>query len=97
MTGYPDLNYPAFTRAANRLLDCGYEVSNPAQYDVVLGETWEDCLRRDLMDLLGCDGVATLNGHWNSRGAQFEVYVAKKLGMPVFRDSTWVRRALPSR
>lgn len=89
MTGRLSLNYPAFDAAAGILDDCGYGVSNPAQYPVVDGEPWAECLRRDLADLLQCEGVATLPGWSFSKGARFEVSVAKRLGMPVKSVDKW--------
>lgn len=32
MTGYPELNFPAFHAAAARLREAGWEVHNPAEY-----------------------------------------------------------------
>lgn len=90
MTGRPDLNYPAFNEAATFLQAHGFEVSNPATYPATEGETWEACLRRDLVDLLRCDGVATLPGWTRSRGARFEVRTAKMLRLPVHSVLWWV-------
>lgn len=92
MSGIPELNYPAFHGAASQLRDAGYLVSNPAQYPD-LGETWEQCLRRDLADLLECDGVAVLPGYSRSKGARLEVHVARRLGMTVWPLSVWLSSA----
>lgn len=88
MTGRPQLNYPAFFTAESQLRDMGYEVSNPAQYPDN-GETWAECLRRDLKDLLECDGVAALPGWQKSKGARLEVNVARRLGMEVMDVKHW--------
>lgn len=93
MTGFADFNYPAFFRAERGLILSGYTTSNPAQYDPVPGETWEDCLKRDLVDMFQCDGVATLPGWKLSRGARFEVRTARTLGMPVMPAKAWTIRA----
>lgn len=90
MTGLPDLNYPAFYQAAQSLQDIGYQVSNPAQYPTVEGETWEDCLKRDLVDMFRCSGVAVLPGWTRSRGARFEVRTARVLSMPVHTVGYWI-------
>lgn len=92
MTGHPKLNYPAFHKAALWLRRNGFEVSNPADYPPVDGETWEDCLRRDLIDMLRCDGVATLPDYRLSRGARFEVRTARSLSMPVKSVLRWTRQ-----
>jgi len=91
MTGIPEHNYPAFNKAARELRKVGYEVVNPAELD---GETeipWEDCLRRDLHEIVGClkskngcKGIATLSGWKDSKGATLEVFVAKELRLPVY-------------
>lgn len=93
MTGRPQLNYPAFFQAEEELKSYGFEISNPAQYPDN-GETWAECLRRDLKDLLECDGVATLPGWSRSKGARLEVNVARRLGMEVGLVGLWkLRRA----
>ena len=80
-----------FARAANLLVSLGHDPVNP----FVVAPTrddwqWEDYMRADLTALLGCDAVATLSGHHQSRGARIEVDLAKRLGMPVHDIATWV-------
>lgn len=85
MTGLPDLNFPAFHEAANQLRAAGYTVTNPAELDAQdAGKTltWEQYMRRDIAALMQCDGIATLAGWSNSRGATLEVHIATRLGMP---------------
>jgi chloramphenicol 3-O-phosphotransferase len=83
MTGLPDLNFPAFNAAAQRLRDFGHEVVNPAEFDQGDEPTWESCMRKDIAQLVECDAVATLEGWKASRGAQLEVHIAAQLGMTV--------------
>ncbi|WP_231674670.1 DUF4406 domain-containing protein [Pseudomonas quasicaspiana] len=55
---------------------------NPAEINPD-GGTWEECMRRDLAQLVTCDHVATLPGWDKSQGAQLEVYIADRLGITV--------------
>lgn len=83
MTGLPDLNFPAFNAAAERLRDFGHEVVNPAEFDQGPEPTWESCMRKDIAALMRCDAVATLPGWGQSRGARLEVHNAEQLGMTI--------------
>lgn len=82
MTGYPDLNFAVFHRAAARLRAAGYEVANPAEINPDQSSSWEACMRNDIAQLVTCDFVVVLPGWDRSRGASLEVYIAEKLGMP---------------
>lgn len=85
MTGIPERNFPAFHEAAARLRSAGFEVVNPAELNAdhqAFG--WLVCMRRDIKALVDCDGVATLPGWRNSRGASVEVGLASSLDMPVY-------------
>lgn len=90
MSGKPDLNYPTFFRAAKRLEEKGYAVSNPAQYPPRDTAIWEDYLRRDIKDLMDCDGVCTLPNWAQSKGASLEVDIARRLNMPVYSIEVWL-------
>jgi nucleoside 2-deoxyribosyltransferase len=81
MSGHPDLNFPAFHRAAASLRASGYEVLNPAELVPDQTTKWEDCMRKDIAALVTCDGIALLPGWENSRGAQLENLIASRLGM----------------
>jgi hypothetical protein len=93
MTGLPDLNYPAFMKAAKALRKAGYKVVNPAELD---GDepcsTWVECLRRDLRWLTICQGIATLPGWKKSKGAKLEIHVGRELGMPVKSLQAFLKR-----
>jgi hypothetical protein len=85
MTGIPKKNFPEFAKATKALRKLGYFVINPAELDVHEPKsTWEDCLRRDIKQLISCDAVALLPGHENSRGARLETHIAKALSMAVY-------------
>jgi nucleoside 2-deoxyribosyltransferase len=81
MTGYEDLNRPAFYAGAKTLRELGFEVVSPAE--IADGETWDDCLKADIAQMVTCDAVVTLYGWQASRGARMETAVAILLGIPV--------------
>lgn len=83
MTGMPELNFPAFNRAAAGLRSLGHEVVNPAELDALdtIELSWEDYLRRDIKLLVDCNAIALLPGWEKSRGARLEVHIADALGM----------------
>ncbi len=83
MTGIKDHNFPAFNEAAGRLRARGHEVVNPVDINPDPGTPWEICLRADLIEMLKCDTIALLPGWQNSRGAQFEQYVAHRVGIRI--------------
>lgn len=80
MSFIPDLNRPAFNKAAKALRSKRYRVVNPPELDKNNPQrSWEGCLRRDIAELLKCDEVATLPGWKASRGANLEIHIAKAL------------------
>lgn len=90
MTGLPEFNYPAFTRAANQLRGLGYTVFTPTENGLPQHAPWGMHMRRDIPQLVRCGGVAVLPGHEASRGAQLELYIATELGIPVAPVDTWM-------
>lgn len=83
MTGYPELNFPAFHREAAHYRAMGYEVINPAEINSDPKAEWLDCMRADIKQLVDCDTVAMLPGWEWSKGARLEHYIANALGMKV--------------
>ena len=81
MSSLPNLNFPAFHAEAGRLRALGYEVSNPAEINPDQTMGWEQCMRRDIPELVKCDGVVLLPGWERSRGATLEAHIAHSLGM----------------
>jgi hypothetical protein len=81
MTGYPDNNYPAFDAMEIKLKDNGYKCVNPS--GEVKGYTYEQYLKRDISNLLECDGVVLLDGWEASKGANAELVVAKTIGLVI--------------
>lgn len=93
MSGIEDSNYPAFNEAALLLRGLGYTVLNPAEINPV-GHQYADLLAMDIEDVLKCEGVAVLEGWWNSVGARLETNIAGTLGKPVRSVEEWVQRKL---
>src|ERR1700685_4638874 len=84
MSGLPDLNRPAFAKAAKALRKKGYRCISPPELDKNEPQrSWEGCLRRDIKKEMNCKAIATLPGWTKSRGANLEIYIAKALKMPV--------------
>lgn len=85
MTGLPDLNYPAFEAAAERLRAQGVQVISPHEITPPGAGpwTWAQHMRVDLAALLTADVIVLLPGWEGSRGAQLEKTVADALGLVV--------------
>ncbi|AJG19046.1 DUF4406 domain-containing protein [Cupriavidus basilensis] len=83
MTGFPNLNFPAFHEAARRLRAAGHEVVNPAEINADPSTGWVECMRADIRELVTCDAIHLLPGWERSRGATLEVHIAKTLGFEV--------------
>ena len=81
MTGYPDLNFPAFNAAADKLEAEGWDVENPADKGIVEGWEWEDYLRYDVKKVSDCDAIYLLVGWEESKGSRLEWYIASALGL----------------
>ena len=95
MSGLPDLNRPAFNKAAKALRKKGYQVVNPPELDYNEPKrSWEDCLKRDIKHLMKCKEIATLQGWKKSRGANLEVYIGKALKYPVHPVEYYLKRRI---
>ena len=91
MTGYINMNFPAFEKAAETLRAAGLEVVSPHEVETIINGTWDAYMRADLALLLTCDAVATLEGHQASIGATLECHVARALHMPVEPMDYWLK------
>jgi Domain of unknown function (DUF4406) len=90
MSGIFDKNRHAFCCSAELLRTDGYIVVNPWELDIEDSrDTWEECLRRDIVALMKCTAVATLPGWKTSKGATLEIYIAKALKFPVHSVNYW--------
>jgi hypothetical protein len=85
MSGYVDLNFPAFHAEAARLRALGFEIVNPAEIDVGPNPDWLTAMRADIRELVTCDGIALLPGWEQSRGAVVEHTLARGLGLRVMQ------------
>ena len=97
MTGLPELNYPAFHAAANDLRAAGYLVTSPTDNGVGEFEPWISHLRADIKLLVDCDGIATIDGWQQSKGANAEINLFHNLGLPVFNLIAWLALAKPEK
>lgn len=87
MTGYPELNFPAFHRAASILRAAGHTAVNPAEINPDPTSKWQECMFRDLEALDTCDAILMLDGWEKSPGAQIERLWAKRTGKTVMAPS----------
>lgn len=92
MSGMENNNYPAFNAEAKRLREWGFTVFNPAEIGD-LGSQYKDLLKKDIIALLECEGVAVLDGWWSSKGARLETTIAGNLDMPIRPVDEWITRA----
>lgn len=99
MRGIPEWNHPAFKMATRRLRAAGWEVFSPHEKDLEIGNTppadgiTDKPLKAfpigdDLKAVAEADAVFVLDGWENSEGAELEVDVAHRLGVPVYRYAT---------
>ena len=96
MTGYPEFNYPAFEDAAQRLRRAGYDVVSPHEVNPPDGleHSWEWYIRRDIVALMECDGIALLDGHEASRGSALEQHIGAAVGMEIVPLKWWLDLAV---
>lgn len=82
MTGYPELNYPAFAAAAERLRRLGFEVVSPAELNPIT-TPYREAMINDILALVECHHILLLDGWENSKGAALEHHIASVLGIEV--------------
>jgi hypothetical protein len=82
MTGLPDLNRPAFAKAAQALRLQGHSVYNPAAANLE-GTPLPRIMAHVLAQLCESDAIALLPGWWRSGGARIEYLLARYLGLKV--------------
>lgn len=88
MTGYADFNKPAFHAEAKRLRDLGHEIVNPAELNEGHDGDWLICMKRDIAELIHCEGIALMPGWDKSRGATIECRLAVDLGLHILHCAT---------
>ena len=88
MTGLPDFNFPAFDKKAKELAGMGFEVLNPAE----IGKKYSTdkplsfYRRKNLEMLLQADVLFVFGNIAGNKGVEFEIVVAKELGLPIWRE-----------
>ena len=83
MTGYAELNFPAFRTEAAALRSVGLEVINPAEINIDPSAGWSACMRADIAQLVTCDRIHLLPGWSRSKGASLEHHIGRALGLLV--------------
>ena len=88
ITGYPELNKPAFDAAQARLEANGLKVCNPhcvpaPQTNLQGKALWQYYMRECVRLMLDCDQLYMLANWQNSQGAVWEKRIADMLGIPV--------------
>ena len=83
MSGYPDMNFPAFNEAAANLTTFGHEPQNPASYGDI-AQPWEWNMKIAVGLLMGSDSMVLLPGWEGSKGAVIEYDLARKLKYPIY-------------
>lgn len=83
MSGYDDLNFPAFEAATTDLRERGHEVVSPAEINPDLSADWFECIICDLIAVRRCDSMLMLKGWEDSYGAKIEHLVAQKLQLHI--------------
>jgi hypothetical protein len=88
MSGLPDLNFPAFDKARDICLACGYEVVSPADLERNRSpRSYKENLRDDFRHLLECDQILMLKGWQHSNGARVEFVIAKAIGLLIIKEN----------
>ena len=83
MRGYPDLNFPAFHKAAENLELGMWDVVNPAVLNPDPNADYVECMRIDIKALCDCDAIYLLRGWEMSEGANVEYNVARALKLKI--------------
>lgn len=88
-------NFPAFYECEQDLESMGYQPLNPARryaddtWEVASAdvldtpETWESCIRRDVVQVLNSEGIVLMPGWQKSRGACLELILSVSIGNSV--------------
>lgn len=85
MTGYAEMNYPAFNEAAAFWRAAKWNVENPAENfngDATL--SYATYMRQDITQLMTVDAIALLPGWEQSKGARLELLIANSLELEVY-------------
>lgn len=75
-----------FSSVADKLQSLGYEVTNPLCNGLSEAAPWEEHIAKDIINLIGCEGIYMLQGWEDSQGARIEHAVAKEIGLKVMYE-----------
>lgn len=75
-----------FSDVATTLRALGHEVTNPLCNGLSETDPWEDHIAKDIINLIGCEGIYMLQGWEDSQGARIEHAVAKEIGLKVMYE-----------
>jgi len=77
-------NIDKFIITALHLRNEGYTIISPIELcDDQDSKTWEDYMKRDIQEMLNCDGIILMQNWTSSPGARLELYIAATLGLDV--------------
>ena len=85
MRGYENLNFDAFNKAEEMLIELGWTVFNPARNPDGL-KSPKAYIMIDIMALMECDAVLRLKGWDKSDGANVENALAKYLNLAIIDE-----------
>jgi Domain of unknown function (DUF4406) len=88
ITGMPNLNKYKFVAAETLLNNNGFATINPHKLPEEHDKSWESYMKTCIGALTFCDCVFVLDDWKYSRGAVCEVYIAIKLGLPIYSIET---------
>ena len=80
-----------FAAARAKLENSGYDVCDPAGFDLPEDVSWADAMKYDIREMVRCDGVALLPSWEESKGACIEARLAKDLGMMTKPVLVWLK------
>jgi len=78
--------YELFHAAEVTYSEMGHDIINPLKLDQ--GEAWHVIMRKDIAQLINCDGIVMLRGWTQSKGAILEHNIAKALKMSIIYDQS---------
>lgn len=92
ISGYPDLNAPAFEQAEQLLKDNNLVPVNPLKIidfskinpPLTPEQEWVYAMKADIKEMIGCGALIMLDKWDKSKGAVWEFLNAKTLKIPVF-------------
>lgn len=90
------MNREAFMNAVVQLQQAGYETVNPHDVELPIGveKSAINFIKADIIEMMRCDGVATIGAWQESWGARIETDLAFRIPMPVRPLELWAQTVL---